>query len=309
MNTLALHIEYLLLRHDCVIVPGLGAFLVHRDEARLEDGRRLLPPVRTLGFNSELTLNDGLLAGSVARRDSITYEAARQRIGQCVESFIHQLRESGTVPLGRLGTLSVSPESKGYIFEPAEDSFVANLPCLGLEPLTLAPVAGPSADEPGEPTVARPRLRAGFLARVAASAVLLCVTVGIVIATSGLSRGDRTDMASIGSALTSKAVEEPVAVSDIPVSRDILLNIALPAREPASEVREASPAGRYLLVVGSFPTQKAADKFIGGRAGLETISMDGNWRIYAATASTIGEARDKARELSSAYPSVWVCRR
>ncbi|MDE5735443.1 MAG: SPOR domain-containing protein, partial [Duncaniella sp.] len=120
MNTLALHIEYLLLRHDCVIVPGLGAFLVHRDEARLEDGRRLLPPVRTLGFNSELTLNDGLLAGSVARRDSITYEAARQRIGQCVESFIHQLRESGTVPLGRLGTLSVSPESKGYIFEPAE---------------------------------------------------------------------------------------------------------------------------------------------------------------------------------------------
>lgn len=309
MNTLALHIEYLLLRHDCVIVPGLGAFLVHRDEARLEDGRRLLPPVRSLGFNSELTLNDGLLAGSVARRDSITYEAARQRVSQCVESFVYQLRESGTVPVGRLGTLSYSPGTTGYIFEPAEDNFIANLPCLGLEPLTLAPLAEPAADETQEHVVSRPRFRAGFMARVAASVVLLCVTVSIVIATSGLSLGGRTAMASIGSALTSKSAAEPDIASDIPMSRDIVLNIALPEPEPVPVAADTSRPDRYLLVVGSFPTEKAAVRFIDGRDGLSAIAMDGNYRIYAATAGTIGEAREKARELSSVYPSVWVCRR
>jgi len=147
------------------------------------------------------------------------------------------------------------------------------------------------------------------MARVAASVVLLCVTFGIVIATSGLSRGGHADMASIGSALTSKTVAEPAVTSEIPVSRDIVLNIAIPKPEPVPAAAPSASIGRYLLVVGSFPTEKAAARFIGGRAGLSTIAMDGNYRIYAATAGTIGEAREKAQELSSVYPSVWVCRR
>lgn len=311
MNTLALHIEYLLLRHDCVIVPGLGAFLAHREEARMDGGSELLlPPVRSLGFNGELSLNDGLLVGSVARRDAVSYEAARLRVDRCVESFIHQLHESGTVPVGRLGTLSVSPEANGYIFEPAEDNFVANLPCLGLEPVRLILATAPSVAEELVLPVRRSRFRAGLVGRVAASVMLLCLAVGILVSTGGISRDRHSDFAAIGSALTAPAVAEP-SVPEIPVSRDILLNIAAPATE--AEIAEPTVApqstGRYLLVVGSFPTSQGAERFIAGREGLSSIEMDGNHRIFAATASTITEAREKAAELSAAYPSVWVCRR
>lgn len=235
--------------------------------------------MRSLGFNSELTLNDGLLTGSVARRDSITYEAARQRVGQCVESFIHQLRESGTVPVGRLGTLSVSPEAKGYIFEPAEDNFAANLPCLGLEPLMLAPVAEPVADEIHEHVVSRPRFRAGFMARVAASVVLLCVTFGIVIATSGLSRRTRRHGLDW---------ECPHIQDSGRACRD-LRNSRLARHSPQhchSQAR-ACPCRRTFGVHWTLPAccrlfpHRESRRFIGGRAGLSTIAMDGNYRIYA----------------------------
>ena len=273
------------------------------------DSECLMPPVRSLGFNGELSLNDGLLVGSVARRDAVSYDAARLRVDRCVESFIHQLHESGTVPVGRLGTLSVSPEAKGYIFEPAEDNFVANLPCLGLEPVRLVPATAPMISEEIVPPVRRSRFRAGLIGRVAASVVLLCLTVGILFSTGGISRDRHSDFAAIGSALTTPAVSEP-AIAEIPVSRDILLNIAAPAPEAATVVPETGQTlNRYLLVVGSFPTSQAAERFIDGREGLVSIEMDGNHRIYAATASTITEAREKAAELSAEYPSVWVCRR
>ena len=36
MERLSIHIEYLLLRHDCVVVPGFGAFINARSEARVD---------------------------------------------------------------------------------------------------------------------------------------------------------------------------------------------------------------------------------------------------------------------------------
>ena len=48
MNNLFKHIEYLLLRNDCVIVPGFGAFIATNLPARIdyEKERFYLPPAR-----------------------------------------------------------------------------------------------------------------------------------------------------------------------------------------------------------------------------------------------------------------------
>ncbi|MDE6465278.1 MAG: SPOR domain-containing protein, partial [Duncaniella sp.] len=60
MINLSSHIEYLLLRHDCVVVPGLGALLVHEVHARFDaDSCTFMPPSRSLGFNPAVTHNDG----------------------------------------------------------------------------------------------------------------------------------------------------------------------------------------------------------------------------------------------------------
>ena len=59
------HIEILLLSNDCVILPNFGGFMAHHVEARHDDSDgAFLPPLRTIGFNPKLTLNDSLLAQS-----------------------------------------------------------------------------------------------------------------------------------------------------------------------------------------------------------------------------------------------------
>lgn len=65
MIELAQHIEVLLLENDCVIVPGFGGFIAHYAPAmRVAEENLFLPPTRTIGFNPQLTLNDGVLVQS-----------------------------------------------------------------------------------------------------------------------------------------------------------------------------------------------------------------------------------------------------
>ena len=68
------HIEILLLSNDCVIVPGLGGFMTHHIQARYDaDDQMFLPPLRTLGFNPQLTMNDSLLVQSYIEAYDISY--------------------------------------------------------------------------------------------------------------------------------------------------------------------------------------------------------------------------------------------
>ena len=60
MIELSKHIEVLLLENDCVIVPGLGGFIAHKRQAAysIQKGE-FMPPLRTIGFNPQLIMNDG----------------------------------------------------------------------------------------------------------------------------------------------------------------------------------------------------------------------------------------------------------
>ena len=65
MIELAQHIEALLLENDCVIVPGFGGFVAHYAPAtHVKRRKSFLPPTRTIGFNPQLKLNDGVLVQS-----------------------------------------------------------------------------------------------------------------------------------------------------------------------------------------------------------------------------------------------------
>ena len=74
MIELSKHIECLLLRHNCVIVPGLGGFVTQYVPARYVPEEELFfPPFRSVGFNPRLTLNDGLLVQSYMQAYDTSY--------------------------------------------------------------------------------------------------------------------------------------------------------------------------------------------------------------------------------------------
>jgi len=114
------HIEILLLNNDCVIVPGLGGFMTNHVEARYDDEDHMfLPPLRTLGFNPKLRLNDSLLAQSYIEAYDISYPDAVHRIDDEVNELRQHLENEGSYDFNGIGTLSLNDEGS-YEFAPCE---------------------------------------------------------------------------------------------------------------------------------------------------------------------------------------------
>ena len=120
MIELERHIEILLLNNDCVIVPNLGGFVAHHREARYDGNDQLfLPPLRTIGFNPKLHLNDSLLAQSYIEAYDISYPDAMNRIEGEVNELKQTLENEGYYELNDIGTLSLN-EDGHYEFMPCE---------------------------------------------------------------------------------------------------------------------------------------------------------------------------------------------
>ena len=96
MIELAKHIEVLLLENDCVIVPGLGGFIAHyRSCVYNEDTGEFCPPARTIGFNPQLKLNDGVLVQSYMSAYDTSFADASRIVEKEVNEFIGLLHEEG----------------------------------------------------------------------------------------------------------------------------------------------------------------------------------------------------------------------
>ena len=138
------HIEILLLSNDCVIVPGLGGFMTHHVEARYDaDDQKFLPPLRTLGFNPQLTMNDSLLVQSYIEAYDISYPEALRRIESEVEELKQHIDTAGCYELNDIGTLSLNQEGR-YLFTPCEAGILTPV-LYGLSSFEMKHIAAEAA--------------------------------------------------------------------------------------------------------------------------------------------------------------------
>lgn len=119
------HIEILLLSNDCVIVPDFGGFMAHHVDARKDDDDgSFLPPIRSLGFNPKLTLNDSLLAQSYVEAYDISYPEAVMRIEDEVRELKQRISTHGKYDFAGIGTISLNSDGH-YEFTPCEAGIVS----------------------------------------------------------------------------------------------------------------------------------------------------------------------------------------
>ena len=154
MLELVRHIEYLLTEHDCVLVPGLGGFVLQYVPARFsEDRKSIQPPGKQITFNSSLSYNDGLLAQSLMRTLDIDYGKAVAMIEHWVDEIKRSFSEPGdSYAFGELGTFVLSDE-RSLIFEPPA-SCLFGISAFGLKKLNICPLGQLHKDE----NVAEPNL-------------------------------------------------------------------------------------------------------------------------------------------------------
>lgn len=112
------YISQLLYRHQCVIVPGFGAFLTELQSAEiLEATHSFNPPKKVISFNAYLKSNDGLLANHVAQCEKIGYEVAVTLIENEVNSWKNKLQLSEILSLKNIGDFALNLD-KNLVFTP-----------------------------------------------------------------------------------------------------------------------------------------------------------------------------------------------
>ena len=104
MDEIALHIDFLLHTHDCIIVPGLGGFVLNVTEVERNGLWGIDTPSCELIFNSKLTYNDGLLAESLMKTNNISFDLASNKIDSACEELKSTLIEKDEVVWINLGT-------------------------------------------------------------------------------------------------------------------------------------------------------------------------------------------------------------
>lgn len=140
MIELVRHIEILLLENDCVVIPGFGGFITHYMPATWDDKENVFfPPTRTIGFNPQLRMNDGILVQSYMNAYNTDFSDATKILEQEVSMLIDTLHKDGKVDLPNLGELTLSIHGI-YVFSPHNNEIVSPL-FYGLDVFEIKDVA------------------------------------------------------------------------------------------------------------------------------------------------------------------------
>ncbi|MGM9794994.1 MAG: hypothetical protein ACI3ZZ_02065 [Candidatus Aphodosoma sp.] len=133
MNELSKHLESLLSKYECVIVPNLGGFVTYFEHAHWENNT-LIPPMRQVRFNQKLRYHDGLLAEAYMNYYGINYSEAMEKITLHVSEINNILYNNNTYLLGKIGLL-VKDSNSNIILKSNTATFLPEN--IGLSPISL----------------------------------------------------------------------------------------------------------------------------------------------------------------------------
>lgn len=315
MKELVSHIEFLLHDHNCVIIPGFGGFVINSSPARRDGMATFHPPVSELVFNRYLTHNDGLLAQSFMKSESIPFEAAMQKIEHAVQEMLRELREGKKIELGALGQFEMNSD-KQFVYKPT--AYVQPL-FFGLKTASLKPLVQmqPSTVKThGEQK--SPRLRTVGITAAAAAVLLLLMFL--------LPVGDRTIVHQSAQIISetdlfgsrphlnksNAATAEPVVTEE---STDVTMEEATVAEPEILVSNDQMP--RYYIIVGVYEVKEVAEKMMeklmdGGFTERGWMKRPGRIDVYAASFADREEAEGTLKKIHLDYPAyreAWILKR
>ncbi len=271
------HIKLMLDAADCVIVPGLGAFVGRRIAATFDAKRSLLLPARRqVAFNQGITHNDGALVDFVSRAENITFTKAAKRVSDFATDVNRRLEQGEIVVLPGLGTLQYVGGEVAFKADVASafliDSYgYAPLP-VALQNVSLIRHFGADMQQ---------------IKRLAATAAMIA---GLLLVAPDVRDGklvEHYSRASFAEMLTSPSAAETPEITE--------------------------PEAQYHIIVASFNTRREADKYIAamrqkGIDNLVRLDSPKRIRVSAATFTSATEAQvhNKAFRSISGFEKAWI---
>ncbi|MBP5513182.1 MAG: SPOR domain-containing protein [Bacteroidaceae bacterium] len=326
MNQFPTLIEYLLLTHDHVVIPGMGTFIVQQMEARRnENEEAFLPPYRSVRFNRELNHDDGTLLNAIQDSLKLTKENAERTLGTWVDDFNQELSEEGYSEFGAVGVFTTD-EHGNMIFTPQE-SGVTTPEFYGLDAFHMSEVtqeprakvvpmaAAVEADEK-EITIRINRRIANWVV-AACAAVLLAMVFSMPLPEGGKEiRSSIKEMLMPASkAKLSEAVnQEAKNASATALTEETVTNQTEDSSLHATQQDEVAPETEYCIVMACAIPLKSAQRYVEvlserGFLSARVVEHGKMVRVVVGHYPTEEAANEGAREIrqrDSEYQGAWV---
>ena len=133
------YISDLLYRYNCVVVPTFGAFLTQKTSARINDTTNtFFAPTKSIGFNQQLTSNDGLLVSHIAENEKLSFETVLTSMEEIAQQWKSQLATGEKLSLKHIGLLWTNSEGKIQFQPYLEVNYLTS--SFGLSPFNTIPV-------------------------------------------------------------------------------------------------------------------------------------------------------------------------
>jgi hypothetical protein len=304
MVRLTNHLEFLLAEHDCVVIPGIGGFVMRTLPSVYNREEHTFSPMsKEIVFNRELTHTDGLLVSSYARVYGKVFEEAQAMVEEDVAELEVALNQHGTVSLGSIGTL-IRGEEGQLIFT------AGNTEPLGSDAYGLPPFSVPALPKKDPVRAGRNRWLVSIIVVVAVMVagavwyitlpekqqevadVPIPVDIPVPVEIQTVEVEEKT--------VEEKTVEEEIVeVEKKEVIREAKKEAISAVKKAELETKESSVVkqGRYYVVIGSFPGEKKALSVLKAykKSGRKTDSAgilhrDGRYRIYSGNYLTRADA-------------------
>ncbi|OAV66219.1 Sporulation related domain protein [Bacteroidales bacterium Barb6] len=319
MLRIATHIECLLPMHDCVIISGVGGFVLQTLPAayRKED-HTFLPMRKEIVFNESLRHNDGLLPESYMQVYGTDYQKAQGMVEEDIAELQASLRQYGKVSLGKTGSLSLGKENQ-LVYQPGKtDVFDAD--CYGLSSFAF-PVLPPAmiVTEDEQPA----RRKDVFYIPVSKRFVRGSVAAAAAIALFLLSPLPVNDMKQpaytagvLPSTILPKATTAPEILPTVEAKSNTAAETAKPNVAPplpSPTLSQPAKGKTFHIIIGSFPSKGEADRFMtridrAKYAGAGVVFRKDRYRVYAGRYSNRqeAEARLAAIRKNAKYKDAWL---
>lgn len=312
MNEIALHIDFLLHSHDCVIVPGLGGFVVNSTDVKKSGLWGLDAPSFELLFNNKLTYNDGLLAESLMKTDNVSYDVAIKKIKAACDELKSRLAKDEEVEWENLGVFRTDKDGNA-IFMPNKDYVrpqFFGLSSASLKPAVLA-LSTRDNDERAYPIRSIVRY---VSTAIAAAMVLFFVVLSLNNTTPNGQFAEIVSKPLIFSSSSPKMNTPKQASSTAVVPKDKLPATA----EASSTISQSSTSKRkYYIIVGVYEVREIAEKNLAklkeqGFATASMIERPMRLDVYSASFSDRDEAQTYLHKFQAdnpQYKDAWILRR
>ena len=334
MENLVKNISRLIAQHNCVIMPGVGAFLAHRVPAYYSAKEKIfMPPHRSLAFNPQVTVDDALLLSEYMSDGTLSYEEANERLNSDIEAMRLKLADSGILYFGDLGTFNMDIDGK-ISFTPNENS-IDDPYNYGFEPLAIAPLK-----ELKKKDIVIKRSNIGkYISAVAAAIVAVFVLIPLgssifnndtQLSVAGFAPVEKSarpmTVAPMDEAVCEIAPVEETVTAHIFTTADVApvveatlqADIQAPATEVAVEetvngVQEIAKeiSKQYSIIVASTPNPDKAQLAITElsrkmQADYKVVQGDRRFRIAIESYETEADANAALERIQATFSDAWV---